>query len=102
MLCIGFFISVGKVDSEARAHGVAGQKHAGGVFLGRGLRLCLHSRICVRRPARRPRFHQKIDLFPQVDFLSIAKAMAYHHAKRVSHHRRCISSREACIKKLSQ
>jgi len=42
MLCIGFFISVGKVDSEARAHGVAGQKQSGGLFLGRGLWLCLH------------------------------------------------------------
>jgi len=28
------------VDSEARAHRVTGQKQSGGLFLGRGLRLC--------------------------------------------------------------
>ncbi len=32
-----------KVDSEARAHRVTGQKQSGGLFLGRGLRLCSQS-----------------------------------------------------------
>ncbi len=32
-----------------------------------------------------------------VVFLSIAKAMVYHHTKRASHHRRCISSAQGCI-----
>ena len=31
------------VDSEARAHNVGGQKQSGGLFLGRGLRLCSQS-----------------------------------------------------------
>ena len=40
---------------------------------------------------------QKSTCFDKSIFLSIAKAKVYHHAQRVSHHRRCISSAVGCI-----